>query len=187
MEAAKNQGLEIVAVETYDPTTTDFRTQVTKISAVKPDVIYMLSFPTDSGLLLKQLREAGLDMPIVGADASKDDAVIKTAGQAAEGLIVSLPGIPASPELESFATAYKARYGKDYTAYSPEGYDATMIIAKACAATDCTSTAMKDYLYKMGPYKGASGTYEFDKDGEVKKSYDYFTVKDGKWAPYTLK
>ncbi|MBI4150227.1 ABC transporter substrate-binding protein [Candidatus Woesearchaeota archaeon] len=183
--AAAEQGMEVVAEETYEPSATDFRAQLTKVKAASPDMVYMLAYPADTGLVLKQLRELGLTLQVVGADASKDDAIIATAGQAAEGLIVTLPGVPASPELEAFATAYKAKYGKEYSAYTPEAYDAVMIVAKACAATDCTSTAMKNYLYTMGPYKGASGTYEFDENGEVEKSYDYFTVEGGKFVPYT--
>ena len=181
---AEELGMEIVAVEPYNPDETDFRTPVTKIKASNPDVIYMPAFTTDAVLLLKQLDQAGLEVPLVGADGSKDDAVIAGAGAAAEGLIVTLPGVPKSPELETFAAAFQAKYSKEYSAYTSEAYDVTYILAKACAATDCTSTAMKDYLYTMGPYKGASGTYEFDQDGEVDKPYDYFVIKDGKWAEY---
>ncbi len=181
---AKKLGFEIVASETYDPADTDFKTQLSKISAKSPDALYMVSHPADAAIVLKQAAELGLKIPIVGSDSSKDDAVITGAGAAAEGLIVTLPGVPKSPELEKFASSYKAKYGKEFSVYTPEAYDVVYILAKACAATDCTSTAMKDYLYKMGPYTGASGAYEFDKDGEVQKQYDYFTVKDAKWEKY---
>ncbi len=181
---AEKLGLKIVATETYSPDATDFKTQLAKIKAAKPETLYMLSHPTDAGIVLKQASEAGLKIQIIGADGSKDDAVISAAGAAAEGFIVTLPGVPKSSELDKFATAYKAKYGKEFSAYTPEAYDVAYILAKACAATDCTSTAMKDYLYKMGPYTGASGTYEFDQNGEVDKPYDYFTVKDGKWEAY---
>lgn len=183
---AEELGLDVVAVETYEPDASDFRAQLTKVKAANPDMVYMLAFPVDAGLLLKQMRELGIDVQIVGADGSKDDSIISTAGDAAEGFIVTLPGVPQSPQLEAFAAAYKTKYNKDYSAYTPEAYDAVMIVAKACAATDCTSTAMKDYLYTMGPYQGASGTYEFDRDGEVEKTYDYFQIVDGKFEAYSL-
>ena len=183
-EAAK-LNLEIVATESYAPDATDFRTQLAKIKAAKTEALYMLSYPAETVLVLKQVSQAGLKIPIVGADGSKDDAVISGAGKAAEGLILTQPGVPKSPELEKFAAAFKAKYGKEFSVYTPEAYDVVYVFAKACAATDCTSTAMKDYLYTMGPYAGASGTYEFDKDGEVSKQYDYFQVKNGTWVPYT--
>ena len=157
------------------------KTQLLKIKDAKPDALYMLAFPADATIVLKQAREVGFTGQIVGADGSKDDAVITGAGAAAEGFIVSAVGVPETPELNVFNTAFKAKFGKDWQPYTPEAYDATMILAKACAATDCTSPAMKDYLYNMGEYKGASGTYTFDSDGEVKKPYDMYAVKDGKW------
>jgi len=177
--------LELVAQEKFDLGSTDLRTQIAKIKAANPEGVYIIAHPAETALALKQLNEAGIatsTIPIVGADGSKDDATISGAGGAAEGVIVTVPGVPDSPELEAFAEKWKTRYGKEWQPYTPEGYDVVMILAKACAATDCTSTAMKDYLYKMGKYKGASGTFEFDSNGEVQKPYDYFNVKDGKWV-----
>ena len=179
---AKEIGLNLVATESFDSNAADMRTQIQKIKSANAEAIYLLAYPQETGIALKQLKEAGLSVPIVGADASKDDAVISGAAGAAEGFLVTAPGVPDSPELEAFNKAYKSRYGKDWQPYTPEAYDAIMILAKACAATDCTSTAMKDYLYKMGPYKGASGTFEFDSNGEVQKPYDYFQVNGGKWV-----
>ncbi|MDO8660943.1 MAG: ABC transporter substrate-binding protein, partial [Candidatus Woesearchaeota archaeon] len=184
---AKEIGLNLIATESFDPNEADMRTQIQKIKSANAEAIYLLALPQEAGIALKQLKEAGLTgMPIVGADGSKDDAVISGAAGAAEGFLVTTPGVPDSAELETFNTAYKSRYGKDWQPYTPEAYDAIMILAKACASTDCTSTAMKDYLYKMGPYKGASGTFEFDSFGEVQKPYDYFQVKDGKWVKAQL-
>lgn len=182
---ATKLGRELVATESYDPDSKDFKTQVSKIKDAKPDAIYMLSFPAEATILLKQIDEAGLKVQIIGADGSKDDAVVGGAGKAAEGFIVTLPAVPKTPELDAFNEKFKAKYGKEYSAYTAEGYDAVNILAKACAATDCTSTAMKDHLYSMGEYKGASGTYSFDKDGEVQKSYDYWQVQNGTWVAYT--
>ena len=183
-QAAKN-GIEIVAVEAYNSDEKDFKVQISKVKEAKPDAIYMLAFPAEAVVLLKQIREAGLTVQIIAADGSKDNTIISGAGTAAEGMIVTLPAVEKSAELDKFAAAFKAKTGKENSAYTPEAYDAVYILAKACANTDCTSTAMKDFLYSMGEYKGASGTYSFDKDGEVQKSYDFFQVKDDKFVPYT--
>src|SRR3989338_10042895 len=54
-------GGEIVADETYNPEDTDFRTQVTKVKAANPDIIYLVPQAPQKGLLLvKQIKEAGL-------------------------------------------------------------------------------------------------------------------------------
>src|SRR3989344_5584907 len=98
---AKNLGLEVVAVEAIEPGSNDARTQLTKIKEADPELIYMPVFPAETPIVLKQAKELGFTIPMLGADASKDDAAIAAAGDAAEGLVVTLPGVPDSPEKES--------------------------------------------------------------------------------------
>ncbi len=179
---AKNLGLEVVAVEALEPGTNDARTQLTKIKEADPELVYMPVFPAETPIVLKQAKELGFTVPMLGADASKDDAAIQAAGDAAEGLVVTLPGVPDSPEKESFTAKFKAKYNKEPSAYTYEAWDAANILLNACAATDCTGTAIKEYLYKLGMYRGASGPFQFDAHGEVEKSYDIFEVKDGKFV-----
>jgi branched-chain amino acid transport system substrate-binding protein len=159
---------------------------LSKIKSKQPEALYLVSHPADAVIALKKIDELYLKVPVVGSDSMKDDSIISGAGKAAEGLVVTLPGVPKSAELEKFSAAYKAKYGREYEAYTPEAYDVVYILARACASTDCTSTAMKDFLYTMGEYKGASGVYAFDKDGEVQKPYDYFVIKDGKYESYVV-
>ncbi len=179
---AQKIGIEVVAHEKFSVDSTDLRTQLTKITALAPEGVYLIAHPAETALALKQAKEAGLTALFVGGDASKDGSVISGAGSAAEGFIITTFGVPESKELDAFAAKWKTRYNKEWQPYTPEAYDVLMILAKACAATDCTSPSMKDYLYKMGPYKGASGMFEFDSNGEVQKPYDYFQVKEGKWV-----
>ncbi|PIN75354.1 hypothetical protein COV18_04155 [Candidatus Woesearchaeota archaeon CG10_big_fil_rev_8_21_14_0_10_37_12] len=181
---AKEIGLDVRVAEAYAPDETDFRTIVAKVKAAQVDVIYLAAFPADGAVLLKQLKEAGFDKTIIAADALKDDSIMSAVQGAEYNMIVTIPGVPKSQELENFANAFQAKFNKEYTAYTPEAYDVVMILAKACAETDCTSTAMKDFLYTMGEYVGASGTYAFDTDGEVSKPYDLFQIVDGKWSAY---
>lgn len=183
-ETAEELGLEIVGEESFEQESADMKTQLTKLKESGMDLLYYPGYSADTIIVLKQLRELGIDVQVVGADGAKDDAVIEGAGNAAEGMIVTLPGVPDSPEKLAFAAKFKEKFGKEPSAYTYESYDASNILLKACEATDCTSAQMKDYLYAMGDYVGASGTYAFDANGEVEKTYDLFQVKDGVWAPY---
>ncbi|MDO8642615.1 MAG: ABC transporter substrate-binding protein [Candidatus Woesearchaeota archaeon] len=178
---AKKLGLD-VTVESLEPGSNDVRTQLTKIKEFNPDAIYMPLFPAEAPIVLKQIKELGITATLVGADASKDDTVLTNAGDAAEGFTVTLPAVPESAELTALNEKFKAKYNKDSSAYNPETWDATMILLNACAKTDCTGSAIKDYLNQMGEYNGVSGTFEFDEFGEVEKSYDLFVVKDGKFV-----
>jgi len=62
-------GGEIVVDETYNPEDTDFRTQVTKVKSAEPDLMYIVpQTPAKGLLLLKQMKELGLNQPIVTAE-----------------------------------------------------------------------------------------------------------------------
>lgn len=181
---AEELGIEIVAHEKVEPSATDAKTQITKIKNANPDAVYLPVFVAEGIIVLKQMKELGLNVPKVSADAVKDDSLTRDAGQAAEGLIFLLPGIPESPEFKAFAAAYKAKYGKEYAAYTSESYDAVKILAWACGNSDCSGKGIKEALYSMPEYKGASGTYAFDEFGEVMKGYDFFEVKNGEIVPF---
>jgi len=185
IESAEEIGLNLVAHESYESRASDMRTQLTKINQANPDAIYMPAFVAEAAVILKQADELGITAYIMGADAAKDDALIEAAGEAAEGLVVTLPGVPDSPEMKSFNEKYEAKYGESPSAYTPEGYDVFQIAKMAFENTDGTGPAMKAYLDQMGPFTGASGTFEFDEFGEVTKSYEFFVVRNGKFVPLT--
>ena len=182
-KTAETGNLRIVAEETFEPRATDMRTQLTKIKEKNPDAIYMPAFPAEAAVILKQAKELGITAYIMGTDASKDDSVIEGAGISAEGFVVLLPGVPDSPEVKSFNENFEAKYDKSPSAYTPEAYDVFTIAKMAFENTDGTGPQLKAYLDEMGEFKGASGTYEFDQDGEVSKTYDFFIVKNGKFVP----
>jgi len=173
---------DIVATENFDVDGADFKTQLSKIKAMKPDVLYMMSFPKQAGIIIKQAMELGLDVPIYAADGAKDDSIIPFVESLDQDFFVILPGVPDSPELEKFAASYFEEFGKAYNAYTPESYDVANIVIQALENTDGSADAVKDYLYSMGEFKGVSGTFEFDLFGEVDKPYDVFTVENGKFV-----
>ncbi|MBT4697263.1 ABC transporter substrate-binding protein, partial [Candidatus Woesearchaeota archaeon] len=67
---------KVVAAETFEMETKDVKTQLLKIKETKPDGIYMLAFAKQAGIILQQMNEIGLDIPVYAADASKDDTIL---------------------------------------------------------------------------------------------------------------
>lgn len=181
-EKAQELGMDVVIEETFEQGATDMRSQLVKVQNANVDLLYMPAYEKEIVPLLKQIKELGLDFIRLAAEA-KTEAVLG-AGNAAESLIVSTPGVVNSPEFTEFQTKFKSAFGKEPGMYTAETYDVVNILAKACKATDCSSSQMKDYLYAMGEYRGASGAYAFDKNGDVSKPYDFFVVEDGKWVVY---
>ena len=116
-------------------------------------------------------------------DGACTDEMAKLAGAAAEGLICSQAGLPASAASKEFNDAFKAKYG-DVKQYAPFFYDAVGLMIAAMQKADSTDPAK--YLPELQKisYNGATGKIEFDEKGDRKNAeITIFTLKDGKVVP----
>jgi branched-chain amino acid transport system substrate-binding protein len=128
-------GGKIVGKAAYKLEAGDFSAQVTKIqnASPKPDMIYTPMFMPDTPVFLKQLKAAGVTIPVVTSDGN-DTPDILTAGPAAlNGMILTTFGYPApGTPLASFYAKYKEKTGKDPdTVIVANGYDIVYILKAA--------------------------------------------------------
>jgi branched-chain amino acid transport system substrate-binding protein len=95
-EAFENGGGRLLGSETFSIGQQDFGPQVTNIAGLNPppDVIHTMMFPPDVGVFVKQLRAAGVQTPVIGADGLDSQAFIDGAGADAEGTAFSTHGFP---------------------------------------------------------------------------------------------
>ncbi len=180
-------GGAIVEEESFRTKDVDFRSQLTKIKNSGADIVIVGGFPTESALVIKQARELGINLQIMGAGAETGTPeLITLAGSAAEGFIFPTSEASTNKEHSDFINAYKAKFGEDPQGYgSAEGYDAAMLLVKAIQNSDGTGESIKDNFYNLGQnYMGASGTITFDNNGDVKKPMLMNIVKNGQFVPY---
>ncbi len=175
----KELGGEVVAVEGIEDNTTDVKTQLTKIKAAKPDFVYLPLYAGAGAITLKQMKELGIDSPVVGGDAMYDDQVVKNAGDSSEGF-ESVIGYAKAPQ--EWQDKYKAKYGHDVRVCAANGYDAAKILAQAIKEVGYDGTKVKDYIYALKDYQGVSGVINFDDHGDlVESKYAVMKVKNGKF------
>ncbi len=177
----KELGGVLLAEEGYVQGSSDFRTQIAKIKEKNPEFVYLVSLPGEGGLILKQLREMQLGVSVFGAEGIRDPSVIKVAGEAAEGLVITYPQQIQSERRTTFVNLYKERYGSEPGTFAAEGYDAFNIIAVAYRGADDVSK-IKDVLYKIKNFQGASGPITFDANGDVDKPYAAQIVRNGEFV-----
>jgi branched-chain amino acid transport system substrate-binding protein len=139
--------------------------------------VFYGGYYAESGLLVKQLRQAGFKGLFVSGDGSEDPHFVTVAGaSAANGAVLSAPAGPAPAD---FNTKYQAANGAPAGLYSTQAYDAANIFL---AALDAGKTSHQDINTFIGSYTGtgASGPIAFDSKGDIKQSviYAYF-VKNG--------
>jgi branched-chain amino acid transport system substrate-binding protein len=184
-------GGRILSDESYNQGATDFRAQLTKIREEHPDIVFYPGHYQECGLILKQARELGIAGTFVGGDGSYSPELIQIAGPAAEGSYYTLMAMGygvSDKEIQTFSSAFKAKYGQEPDVYAAYAYDALMIIADAIRRGGYTSDGIKSALYSTKAYKGVTGITSFDSNGEVSKPFGLYQVKDGKfdllsWAP----
>ncbi len=179
----KDLDAEAIVVEQHNQGDTDFKTQLSKIKAAKPQAIYLVTHPAEGALILKQAKELGIKLPIIGTETLKDESFVKLASDSAEGIMMTFSRIDkTSDSYKKFEEEYKKYYNEEPSAYSPEAYDAVNSLVKAIEISDGSSKGIKNALYTIQNYQGASGTISFDENGDVEKKYNLFKVEKGKFV-----
>jgi len=179
------QGGKIVGTETYTAKDTDFSVILAKISATKPDMVYLPDYYNIVNLAVKQAKEKGIKVPFMGGDGwDSADLDLK----AADGGYFTnhYSAEDTRPVVQNFVKAYGAKYKDDKgQAKIPDNpgllaYDATNLLLTAIKQAGVDDTAkVKDTLAKI-TFNGVSGTITFDANHNPTKSATILAIKNGK-------
>ncbi|MEK7274649.1 MAG: branched-chain amino acid ABC transporter substrate-binding protein [Candidatus Desantisbacteria bacterium] len=163
----------------------DFRALLTRIKNEKPGLLYFGGMYSECGLLTKQAKELGLQVPVVGGDGIFSPEYIKIGGNATEGDYASMIGMPPDklPKAKAFVDKFKAKYPDvDMQPYDPYTYESTCMLIEAIEKTDRTSAQIVDYVSKI-KYAGILGETAFDEKGDtINKTISIYKIKDGRFV-----
>jgi branched-chain amino acid transport system substrate-binding protein len=185
LKAAK---VGIIANEQTTDTETDFKAILTKIKAKNPDVVFYGGMDQTGGPMLKQARELGIKATFAFGDGACTNEMFKLAGDAAaNGLVCSQAGIPASAASKEFTDGFKAKFKTDVLQYAPYFYDATLAVVEAMKKANSVDAAkFTPELFNVS-FTGATGKVEFDAKGDRKDAeITIFLGKDGKIDPVSI-
>ena len=177
----------IVGMANYNTGDQDFSAQLTNLKATNPDVIFAPGNFTESALLIKQARQLGITVPIIGGDTWETPEFIDIGKQAVEGAIFSTfftSEKPITPESEKFLAEYrKENPSKEPAAVTALGYDAYLVILDAMTkANSSDPVKVRDQLAKTKDFPGAAGMITFDENGNAVKDAVIKQVKNGKFT-----
>ncbi len=135
------------------------------------DAIYASIWAPDAALLVKQLPDVGLTVPVMGPDGLFEPVdYIQASGGAAEGNYVSflVPDVRKVPAAEAFTKAFEAKYGS-VSSYGPLAYEATNILLTAIQKVGKPDrAAIRDAVRATKDYKGVLGnSVTFNDKGDV--------------------
>jgi branched-chain amino acid transport system substrate-binding protein len=187
-EAFIKGGGAIVGRDDYKSGDKSVTAQITKLKASvqKPDVVYIAAMPDDIGLIVKQMREAGVNQPIVGGDAYDTPLLLSVAGKAANDVYYSTHAFMAhtgsTDAIANFYTDYKAAYGTEpESAFAALGYDTVGLIADAIKRAGSENPVkIRDALAATKGYPGITGSITYPGDNRVpQKTVTMIGVRDG--------
>jgi branched-chain amino acid transport system substrate-binding protein len=184
---AKDGGT-IVHEDTYKADNPVIATQIANLTSAssKPDALYVAALPDEIGVIVKQLRAAGISQPIVGGDGYDTPLLLSVAGAAADNVYFTTHAYMAedgSAPIKTFYAAYKTAYGKaPENAFAGLGYDAIGLVAQAIAAAGSSEPArIRAALAAIHGFAGVTGTVSYHPGSRIPdKSVSIIAVKDGK-------
>ena len=158
---------EIVTVATFASGDKDFQSALTKFKDLDYDAIVMPGYYTETGIITKQARDMGIEVPILGPDGFNDDSFGDLAGVANTHDVYYVSGYSTKTALSDKATqfieAYKKKYGSEPNMFAALAYDSVYMIAEAAKGSK-TSIDIADNLAKLSQFDGVTGTMTIDKD-----------------------
>jgi branched-chain amino acid transport system substrate-binding protein len=163
-QLAAKKGLEVVADEAYQKGAPDYRSTLSKIKALNPDLLFMVSYVADAILLMRQSRELGLrPQAFLGGGAGFDTAQFESEHSISEQVFSVTQWTPDTgwPGAAEFAARYQARFGKKPTYHAACAYAAVLIAGETAARAGGDPRKTRDLL-ASGAWTGILGNVRFE-------------------------
>ena len=148
----------------------DFKALLTRLKTLRPDGIYFGGLYPEAGLLVRQMRQLGFSVTFVSGDGVRTPGFFDTAGAAADGVYVTMGGMPVErlPRATAFLEAYAKRWsgsGEAIRPYDHYGYEAAGVVLDALAKAGADRAKTLERL-RQTHHEGILGLTSFDEKGD---------------------
>jgi branched-chain amino acid transport system substrate-binding protein len=177
-------GGTIVSEQSYSSGDKDFHAPLTSIKASNPDVIFVPGYYTEVSLIVRQARELGIDVPILGGDGWDSPELTKGAEQQFNNTFFSNHFATEDPDttVQNFVKKYQAKYNTMPDAMAALGYDAARILVDAIKRAGSTdSLALKNAIASTKDFPGVTGRITIGADRNAEKPITIIKVVGGKF------
>lgn len=159
-------GGRVVAEQKYAQTDPDFKAQLTAIRNSNPDVIYIPGYYGQVGIIARQARELGMNMPLLGGDGWDSPELWKLGGESLKNAYISnhYSADNPAPEIQNFVKAYQAKFNTVPDALAALAYDSMNVLADAIkrAGGAGDSAKLKDAINATKNFAGVTGSISLD-------------------------
>ena len=178
-QTVKERKLDLVTVQKFQTTDTDFQSQATNTIKLKPDLVIISGLASDGGNLVKQLRELGYKGLIIGGNGLNTSNLFAVCKALCDGVLIAQAYSPEqSGDInKAFRNAYLAQYKKEPPQFSAQAFTAVQVYVDALNAMDKKTkisglpiNQLRTDLNKQllaGKYQSPLGEIAFTPEGEI--------------------
>jgi len=185
-DTLKDKGIEIAMFEGVTAGSKDFSSLVTKLKQANVDYVYFGGYHPELGLILRQARQAGLDTKFMGPEGVGNKDINTIAGEAAEGLLVTLPpSFDQKAENQELVKAFEAKSEDPSGPFVLTSYAAVQLVADGIEAAQSKDPFDVAAALRSGTFETPIGAVEYDKAGDM-KSFEFVVFEwhsDGSKTP----
>jgi branched-chain amino acid transport system substrate-binding protein len=188
-QTAEDIGLKVVGREGIDPRAQEYKSLMTKIKGVDPDLVFFGgNTQNNGGQVAKDLVAVGLRSKFMAPDGCFETPFIAAAGPAAVNgrAHVTFGGLPADQLTglgATFVSNYRTRYGREPEAYAVYAYVAAQVVIDSIRrAGKKDREAIRAAVASYKAEDSALGPFSFDKNGDTTMAVmSGNVVEDGKF------
>lgn len=186
---AESKGASVISEDYVAMSDNDFSSIITKLKSMNPDLIYMPNYYGHAAEALKQCKVQGLECPILGSEGADSWQFLETAGEYAEGFIITtnLDRDSSDPAVQEYIEQYTATYNMVPDMVGASAYDAMQIVCEAIKIAGDDPAAIRDAIAAMKDIDTVTGKLFYYTDaGSAVKPVQVQQVKDGAFHYYGI-
>lgn len=177
-------GGQVLVEEAYLQKDQDFKSILTKIKAQNPEIVYIPGYYEDVGKIVKQARELGITIPILGGDAWDSPKLVEIGSPEAlnNTYFTNFYSVQdTNPASQAFVEAYKKEYSQLPDSMAAMGYDAAYLLVDAIKrANSVDSEKIREALAGTKDFKSVSGSMNLSATHDAVRGVVIIEMKDGK-------
>ncbi len=204
-EAYEGMGGTVASFVAHEDGKSDYRPEIGQLESAGAETLVIYGYENaGGGVILDQAMESGFFTTYFGGDGMAGDALIKN-HKGIDGMILTKAAPAAGPAYDAYSALVSAQDLAPDATYASTSFDAAFLLALAIEKNGSAdrvgvSAALREIanepgetilpgewskaveLIKAGKdinYQGASGTIEFDKNGDVPGAIEWFKIEDG--------
>ncbi|PSF08166.1 leucine ABC transporter subunit substrate-binding protein LivK [Marinobacter fuscus] len=185
-DTLKDAGVDIAMFEGITAGDKDFSSLVTKIKQANVDYVYYGGYHPELGLILRQARQSDVDAKFMGPEGVGNKDINTIAGEAAEGLLVTLPpSFDQKAENQQLIKAFNEKGEDPSGPFVLTSYAAVQLVADGIEQAQSKDPYDVAKALRSGSFQTPIGTVQYDKAGDM-KSFEFVVYEwhsDGSKTP----